>query len=152
MRLVGCALPTRCSRRTPPCRPATMRSGSILWIVSSASYWGQMGLDRERFLALGQHDYSWGPQFSMTVLALRTAGLANGVSELHGEVSRRMWQALWPGLPEAEAPIGYVTNGVHTDTWIHPGLAALLDRYLGSELARCHRRAVDMGRRRRHSR
>lgn len=93
-------------------------------------YWGRMGLDRERFLNLGRHDYAWGPQFSMTVLALRTAGLANGVSELHGEVSRRMWQSLWPGLSEAEVPIDHVTNGVHTDTWIHPGLAALLDRHL----------------------
>lgn len=93
-------------------------------------YWGRLGLDRERFLALGRHDYAWGPQFSMTVLALRTAGLANGVSELHGQVSRRMWQSLWPDLPEAEVPIDHVTNGVHTDTWIYPGLARLLDQHL----------------------
>ncbi len=93
-------------------------------------YWGRLGLDREQFLALGRHDYAWGPQFSMTVLALRTAGLANGVSELHGQVSRRMWQSLWPDLPEAEVPIDHVTNGVHTDTWIYPGLARLLDQHL----------------------
>jgi starch phosphorylase len=93
-------------------------------------YWGRMGLDRERFLALGRFDYAWGPQFSMTVLALRTGGRANGVSELHGRVARRMWQSLWPGLPEAEVPIEHVTNGVHTDTWAHPGLVALLNRYL----------------------
>lgn len=95
-------------------------------------FWGRMGLDRERFLALGRFDYAWGPQFSMTVLALRTAGLANGVSRLHGEVSRRMWHSLWPETPEPEIPIDYVTNGVHTDTWAHPGLTALLDRYLGA--------------------
>lgn len=102
-------------------------------------FWVSMGLDRERFLALGRFDHAWGPQFSMTVLALRTAGLANGVSRLHGEVSRRMWQSLWPGVAEPEIPIGYVTNGVHTDTWLHPGLAELFDRYLGPEW----RRAID---------
>ena len=93
-------------------------------------YWGRMGMDRERFLALGGYDYAWGPQFSMTVLALTTAGLANGVSELHGQVSRHMWSSLWPTLPEQEVPIDYVTNGVHTDTWAHPALIALLDQYL----------------------
>jgi glycogen phosphorylase len=68
----------------------------------------------------------------MTVLALRTAGLANGVSELHGQVSRKMWRGLWPDVPLPEVPIDYVTNGVHTDSWLHPGLATLFDRYLGA--------------------
>ena len=94
------------------------------------TYWGQIGLDRDAFLALGRYDYAWGPQFSMTVLALRTAGFANGVSRLHGEVSRRMWRGLWPEVPQPEVPIGSITNGVHTDTWLHPTLAALLERYL----------------------
>jgi starch phosphorylase len=94
-------------------------------------FWERLGLDREGFLALGRFDYPWGPQFSMTVLALHTSGLANGVSQLHGEVSRRMWRSLWPDVPEPEIPIGYVTNGVHTDSWLHPGMAALYDRYLG---------------------
>ncbi len=102
-------------------------------------YWGKLGLERERFLTLGRCDYAWGPQFSMTVLALRTAGLANGVSRLHGEVSRRMWRGLWPEVALPEVPIGYVTNGVHTDTWLHPGLAALLDRHLGPDW----RRSID---------
>ncbi|MBM4458170.1 MAG: glycosyltransferase family 1 protein [Chloroflexi bacterium] len=93
-------------------------------------YWGRLGLDRESFLGLGRFDYPWGPQFSMTVLALRTAGAANGVSRLHGEVSRRMWRGVWPETTEAETPIGHVTNGVHTATWLDPGLAALLDRHL----------------------
>lgn len=97
------------------------------------NFWGEMGLDRERFLDLGRFQYEWGPQFSMTVLALHTAGLANGVSRLHGEVSRRMWRSLWPDAPELEVPIDHVTNGVHTDTWAHPGLTALLDRYLGPD-------------------
>jgi starch phosphorylase len=96
-------------------------------------YWGQLGLDRESFLDLGRSDHPWGPQFSMTVLALRTNGKANGVSRLHGEVSRRMWQGVWPDVPEPEIPIGHVTNGVHTATWLHPGLARLLDAYLEPE-------------------
>jgi glycogen phosphorylase len=94
-------------------------------------FWGQMGLDRDRFLELGRHEYAWGPQFSMTVLPLHTTGLANGVSRLHGEVSRKMWQSLWPDTPAPEVPIDHVTNGVHTDTWVHPGMAALFDLYLG---------------------
>jgi len=96
-------------------------------------YWGRLKLDRQYFLALGHFDYAWGPQFSMTVLALRTTGMANGVSRLHGEVSRRMWRNLWPDIPQPEVPIDYITNGVHTDSWLHSELAALFDRYLGSD-------------------
>ncbi|PKO23376.1 MAG: alpha-glucan phosphorylase [Chloroflexi bacterium HGW-Chloroflexi-1] len=96
-------------------------------------YWGRLKLDRQSFLALGRFDYAWGLQFSMTVLALRTAGMANGVSRLHGEVSRRMWRSLWPEAPQPEIPISFVTNGVHTDSWLHPELAALFDRYLGPD-------------------
>jgi starch phosphorylase len=97
-----------------------------------APFWPRLGLNREQFLTLGRYDYPWGPQFSMTVLALRTTGNANGVSELHGQVSRQMWRGLWPETPLPEVPIGHITNGVHTDTWLHPGLAGLYDRYLGS--------------------
>ena len=97
-----------------------------------SNYWGRLGLDRDAFMTLGRWEQPWGPQFSMTVLALRTAGLGNGVSELHGEVSRKMWRGLWPDVPLPEVPIDYVTNGVHTDSWLHPGLAALFDRYLGA--------------------
>jgi starch phosphorylase len=95
-----------------------------------AGYWDQLGMDREAFLALGRFDYAWGPQFSMTVLALRTTGAANGVSRLHGEVSRRIWQGVWPEVPEPEIPIGHVTNGVHVETWLDPGLTRLLDEHL----------------------
>ncbi len=97
-----------------------------------SNYWPRLGLDRDRFIDLGRWEQPWGPQFSMTVLALRTAGLGNGVSELHGQVSRKMWRGLWPDVPLPEVPIDYVTNGVHTDSWLHPGLAALFDRYLGA--------------------
>jgi starch phosphorylase len=94
-----------------------------------ADYWPRLGLDREQFLALGRFQNPWGPQFSMTVLALHTAGFANGVSRLHGEVARRMWRSLWPEVPQEEVPIDHTTNGVHTDSWLHPELAALFDRY-----------------------
>lgn len=96
-------------------------------------YRQELGLDREAFLALGRYDYPWGPQFSMTVLAIRQAAYVNGVSRLHGQVSRRMWRTLWPDLPEEEVPIGYITNGVHIPSWLAPELAALLDRYLPTD-------------------
>jgi len=56
--------------------------------------------------------------FCMTVLALKTSRAANGVSELHGRVSRRMWQPLFPGKPEEEVPIGHITNGIHLVGWM----------------------------------
>ena len=67
----------------------------------------------------------------MTVLALRMASASNGVSKLHGEVSRGMWKAIWPGVPEDEIPIGHVTNGVHFRSWISHEMNQLYDRYLG---------------------
>jgi glycogen phosphorylase len=64
--------------------------------------------------------------FGLTPFALRTSSHANGVSALHGEVSREMWQGIWPDRPAGEAPIGSVTNGVHARTWLAEPLAALL--------------------------
>ncbi|MEM7034877.1 MAG: alpha-glucan family phosphorylase, partial [Chloroflexota bacterium] len=91
----------------------------------------QLGLDRETFLGLARQDQSWGPTFSMTVLALKMAGRYNGVSKLHGEVSRKMWKWLWPNKNVDDVPITYVTNGIHTETWLGPDLKALFDQYLG---------------------
>jgi glycogen phosphorylase len=96
-------------------------------------YWGQLGLDRERFIAFARQDLPWGAQYSMTVLALRLSGFANGVSQLHGEVSRAMWRFLWPELPTDEVPIGAITNGVHTLTWLAPELKKLYNRYLAAD-------------------
>lgn len=96
-------------------------------------YFGEMALD----LGLSQSDFmdlgrvAKTGEFCMTVLALRTAGRANGVSKLHGEVSRKMWQSLWPGVPVAEVPIGHVTNGVHFSSWVSSEFNQLYDRYLG---------------------
>ncbi len=96
-------------------------------------YWGQLGIDRQRFLDLASHDQEWGTQFSMTVLAFHLSAYHNGVSELHGHVSRRMWTELWPGTPVEQVPIGHITNGVHTGTWLVPELRALYSRYLESD-------------------
>src|SRR5262249_11328178 len=71
--------------------------------------------------------------FCMTVLAIRLANSSNGVSKLHGTVSRKMWRAIWPDLTEAEIPIIAITNGVHTQSWLAPEMAQLYDRYLGMQ-------------------
>ncbi len=65
--------------------------------------------------------------FNMAVMGLRLAGFANGVSKLHGEVSRRIFAGVWPGLPEDEVPIGSITNGVHSPTWLGAEVRAVLD-------------------------
>ncbi len=96
-------------------------------------FWPQLGLDRETFLNFARQDLDWGPGFSMTVLALRLSAQHNGVSRLHGTVSRRMWHFLWPELEPDEVPITSITNGVHTATWLAPSLAALYTRHLGDD-------------------
>lgn len=70
---------------------------------------------------------------AITPLALRTSRAAIGVSRRHGEVARAMWQPIWPGRAVHEVPIGHVTNGVHTTTWMAEPVQALLDRHLGPE-------------------
>ncbi|HET7036636.1 MAG TPA: alpha-glucan family phosphorylase [Thermomicrobiaceae bacterium] len=95
-------------------------------------YAAALGLSMHDFMALGRQDaHNEGESFCMTILALRLASYSNGVSELHGEVTRRMWERIWPGVPEREVPIGHVTNGIHLRTWVAPELAQLYDRYLG---------------------
>ncbi len=114
------------------------------WLIDKyfANYWGQFGLDRDRFLALGRQDASNADEpMSLTVLALRLSNYRNGVSELHGLVSRKLWTGVWPGVPVSEIPIGHITNGIHTRTWISDELAQLYDRYLGP---RWHEKPSDM--------
>src|SRR3712207_9256139 len=71
----------------------------------------------------------------MALMALRLSAKANGVSQLHGEVSRRMFASLWPGVPEDEVPIGSVTNGVHAATWVGPEMKAVYNRQLAPDWA-----------------
>ncbi len=99
-----------------------------------AHYWSQMKLSREQFLALGARRLGdpWEP-FGMTVLALRMCRTANGVSELHGQVSRQMWTVLYPNRSEEQVPIGHITNGVHAPTWTAPLMADLYSQYLGED-------------------
>ena len=95
-------------------------------------YYPQLKLDEEGFLALGREDvHNRNQGFSMAVLAIRLADGVNGVSRLHGDVSRHMWHNLWPQVPPDDVPIQSVTNGVHLRTWLSPDLSALFDRYLG---------------------
>ncbi len=91
-----------------------------------------LGLEWKDFLGLGRENpHDDREQFCMTILALRLSAYNNGVSKLHGVVSRQMWKGLWPGLPEQEIPIGHITNGVHPRTWASNNMLELLDRYLG---------------------
>jgi starch phosphorylase len=100
------------------------------------SYWGQLGLNRDQFMEVAREDHGWGSTYGMTVLALRLTGKHNGVSALHGHVSRRMWQFLWPGLDTEEVPIGSITNGIHTFSWIAPNMNELYGRYLDADWGR----------------
>ncbi len=97
------------------------------------SYWGQLGLNRDQFIEVAREDQGWGSTYGMTDLALQLTGQHNGVSKLHGAVSRKMWQFLWPGLDVEEVPVDYITNGVHTFSWIAPEINALFRRYLDED-------------------
>jgi len=101
-------------------------------------YWEQLGLNRESFMKLGEHQEAWGTAFNMTVLAMRHAEHINAVSRLHGQVSRRMFHSLWPDREEEQAPIINITNGVHLPTWIAGSVGRLLNKYLGADWLECH--------------
>jgi starch phosphorylase len=106
------------------------------WLIERyfSEYWGQLSLSKEQFLSLGRQDPRNSEEpMSLTVLALRLSGNRNGVSRLHGSVSRKLWSGVWPGLPVDEVPISSITNGIHVGTWISYDMAGLFDRYLGSE-------------------
>jgi starch phosphorylase len=96
-----------------------------------ASTWGEIGQHRRSFLALGEYDNGSGSQFNMTALALRTAAFVNGVSALHGEVTRSMWRPMWPDTPADQIPVRSITNGVHVPTWMGGPVFALLDHHFG---------------------
>jgi len=96
-------------------------------------WWGALGLRQHDFHELGRADHGWGPVFSMTALALRFSSFRNGVAELHGHTSRRIWSDLWPDVPTGDVPIGHVTNGVHARTWIAPEIQRLHDATLASD-------------------
>lgn len=97
-----------------------------------AGYLPGLRISWDEFMGLGrQNPLDPSESFCMTVLALRLSNISNGVSALHGKVSRKMWKEIWPELPEAEIPITHITNGVHTRSWMAPEFSQLYDRYLG---------------------
>jgi len=106
-----------------------------LWLMDKyfSNFWPELGLTRDQFIDLARHTISWGDTFSMPALALRLSSQRNGVSELHGQVARRMWNFLWPDRQEEDVPITHITNGVHTGTWLARRLRHLYTRYLGAD-------------------
>ncbi len=92
------------------------------------------GVPVERLLRLGAEDYQGGEPgvFNMAVMGLRLAQRANGVSQLHGVVSREMFDGLWPGFDDEEVPITSITNGVHAPTWVDRRVYELADTFLGT--------------------
>ncbi len=97
-------------------------------------YISELGLSQEQFLSFGRvNPFDTNEGFCMTVLALKNSAFANGVSKLHGKVSRNMWKGLFPHIDVEEVPIKYITNGVHIPSWISLDLATLYSRYLGPQ-------------------
>ena len=95
------------------------------------NFWGLLGIEREEFLRLGMKPQEeLDTSFNMGILALKIAGKKNGVSKLHGEVSRELFGEVWPNIAANESPITYVTNGIHTCTWLAPKLKDLYNEYL----------------------
>ena len=95
------------------------------------NFWPKLGLDRDTFMRLGMkpcNELENG--FNMGILALKVAGKKNGVSKLHGEVSRELFGDVWPNISADESPITHITNGIHTCSWLAPNLKELYNKYL----------------------
>jgi starch phosphorylase len=106
-----------------------------MWLVDKhlSFLWNELKISRDQFVDLAKHQQSWGETFSMPILALKLSDAHNAVSELHGHVSRRMWNHLWSDRKVDDVPITHVTNGVHTGTWMARRIRVLLDRHLGKD-------------------
>ncbi|MBV9618400.1 MAG: alpha-glucan family phosphorylase [Verrucomicrobia bacterium] len=90
-----------------------------------------LGIPFDELLSFGQTRTDRSEPFSMTILALRLSRHSNGVSKLHGDVSRSLWRDVWNGVPVHEVPITSITNGIHTKTWMAPEFSALYTKCLG---------------------
>jgi glycogen phosphorylase len=97
------------------------------------NFWAPLSVDRETFLNLGQFPGSAPEKFNLTAFAFRLAGQSNAVSKLHGKITRKMWQVLWPYEKLEKVPILSITNGVHLPSWQAPEVSALCEKYLASE-------------------
>jgi starch phosphorylase len=97
-------------------------------------YWESVGIRRYQFMELGSQVQPEGYEiFNLTILSLKLSKFRNGVSKLHGEVSRNLWKDAWPGIPVNEIPIGHVTNGVHASTWVVYALRKLYEKHLSHD-------------------
>ncbi len=97
------------------------------------NYYPELGIEQKQFLGLGRVNPGNDKEsFKMPILAIRLSNYRNGVSKLHGKVSRRMWSGLWPQVPVSEIPITSVTNGIHVKSWLSEEMNSLYERYLGS--------------------
>src|SRR5919197_2425125 len=92
----------------------------------------ELNIPFDELFTFGQTRLDPNDPFSMTILALRLSRHANGVSKLHGDVTRSLWKNVWVGVPVHEVPITNITNGVHTKTWMAPEFAALYRKHLGA--------------------
>lgn len=107
---------------------------SLVLRAFGSEYLKELGLSEEEFLALGSIDENdKSERYGLTPLAIRLCRSTNGVSLKHGEVSRALWQKLFPGKKAEEVPISYVTNGVHAPTWVSPLLRYLFEKYIGQD-------------------
>lgn len=98
------------------------------------NFWPELEMSDTYFFDLGRNvNIHQHENFSLTILALNLSYMANGVSKLHGEVSRHMWQKVYPGVPTSEVPVGHVTNGVHTESWLHREMIKMFDTYLDED-------------------
>ena len=108
------------------------RFSSDLMGRSLGKFWSATGLSHEHMMAFGRVNTGDGQEpFTMTVLALKMSRAANGVSDLHGHVSREMWQHLYPSRPVDDVPIGAITNGVHTPSWANARAHEFWNKRLG---------------------
>ena len=103
-----------------------------------SAYPQELGLGADEFIALGRVEpENQSEPFGLTPLAIRMCRSTNGVSRKHGEVSRALWQKLWPGRTIDEVPITHITNGVHAPTWVAPLIRSLYKKYVGDDWAEC---------------
>jgi len=106
-----------------------------IWLIDKyfSQIWPKLNLSRDEFVGLGNQSQAWGDTFVMPVLALKLSEHRNAVSELHGDVSRKMWNWLWMDRPENEVPITHITNGIHTGTWIARQMNLLFQKYISPD-------------------
>lgn len=106
-----------------------------LWLIDKyfPGYWQELGLTRDQFVNVGKQNMDWGETFSMPVLAFHLSNHANAVSELHGNVARKMWNFLWPEKKTDDVPITSITNGIHVGFWMARRMKLLFERYFGMD-------------------